>query len=58
MNALSYSPQTEAGTLFYMLGALSEHGRVGMVAIGNSREEAEAVYRHTVATLDRETAGG
>jgi hypothetical protein len=37
-----------------MLGALSEHGRVGMVAIGNGREEAEALYRRTVATLDRE----
>ena len=56
MNGLSYSHQTESGTLFYMLGALSEHGRVGMVAIGSSREEAEAVYRQTVATLDRETA--
>ena len=38
-----------------MLGALSEHGRVGMVAIGNSREEAEAVYRVATETLDRET---
>ena len=37
MNGLSYSPHTEVGALFYMLGALSEHGRVGMVAIGNSR---------------------
>jgi hypothetical protein len=55
MNGLNYSPQTETGTLFYMLGALSEHGRVGMVAIGNSRNEAEAVYRKTVETLDRET---
>ena len=55
MNGLNYSPQTETGTLFYMLGALSEHGRVGMVAIGSSREEAEEVYRRTVETLDRET---
>jgi hypothetical protein len=56
MNGLNYSPQADAGTLFYMLGALSEHGRVGMVAIGSSREEAEAVYARTVATLDREAA--
>jgi len=56
MNGLSYSPQNEAGALFYMLGALSEHGRVGMVAIGNSRKEAEAVFSRTVATLDREAA--
>lgn len=55
LHGLSYSPRGESGALFYMLGALSEHGRVGMVAIGNTREEAEAVYARTVATLDRET---
>ena len=57
MNGLNYSHRTESGTLFYMSGALSEHGRVGMVAIGNSREEAEDVYRRAQETLDRETAG-
>ena len=56
MNGLNYSPRTESGTLFYMLGALSEHGRVGMVAIGNSREDAEAVYRGATEALDREAA--
>lgn len=54
LNQLHYSPVTESGALFYMLGAVSELGRVGMVAIGESRENAEAVYRRTVATLDRE----
>lgn len=54
MNGLNYSPHTEAGTLFYMLGALSEHGRVGMVAIGNSRDEAESLFRVATETLDRE----
>jgi len=58
MNGLNYSHHSESGTLFYMLGALSEHGRVGMVAIGNSREEAEAVYRGAKETLDREAAPG
>jgi hypothetical protein len=50
---LNYSPHGEAGALFYMLGAISELGRVGMVAIGNSRAEADAVYRKVVETLDR-----
>ncbi len=58
MNGLNYSHRTESGTLFYMCGALSEHGRVGMVAIGNSREEAEEVYQRAQETLDREAAGG
>lgn len=55
LNRLSYSQRNESGALFYMLGALSEHAWVGMVAIGNSREEAEAVYRQTVEALDRES---
>jgi PGM1 C-terminal domain len=58
MNGLNYSHHTESGTLFYMMGALSEHGRVGMVAIGNSRDEAEAVFRGATNTLDRETMRG
>ena len=37
--------------------AISELGRVGMVAIGNSRPEAEAVFRRTVDTIDREAGG-
>ena len=49
---LNYSPHGEAGALFYMLGAISELGRVGMVAIGNTREEADAVYTRAIATLD------
>jgi hypothetical protein len=57
LHQLSYSPRTEAGSLFYMLGGVSEVGRVGMVAIGNSRAEAAAVFRQTVAILDRESRG-
>ena len=49
---LNYSAQTEAGALFYMLGAISELGRVGVVAIGNSRDEAEAVYARVGRALD------
>ena len=55
MERLNYSPHTESGALFYMLGAISELGRVGLVAIGNSREEAEAVYDRVVETLDSES---
>jgi len=57
LQKLSYSPRTESGALFYMLSGISEVGRVGMVAIGNSRAEAEAVYERTVEALDRESLG-
>lgn len=55
MHELNYSPRSEAGALFYMLGAISELGRVGMVAIGNSRDEAEAVYHHVIEVLASES---
>jgi hypothetical protein len=54
---LHYSAQGETGALFYMLSAIAELGRVGMVAIGNSREAADATFRRTVAALDAATAG-
>ena len=54
-NQVHYGHRTETGVLFHLIGALSEYGKVGLTAIGNSREEAEALYESTVAILDRET---
>jgi hypothetical protein len=42
--------------LFFLIGALSEFGKLGMVAIANSRDEVDELYRRTLAVLDRETA--
>ena len=55
-NQLHYAHRTETGVLFHLIGALSEYGKVGLTAIGNTREEAEALYARTVAVLDREAA--
>lgn len=48
------------GILFFMIGALSQYGKLGVTAIGNSREEADRLYRTTADILDRVTgaAGG
>ncbi|MFI5181350.1 MAG: peptide ligase PGM1-related protein [Thermoanaerobaculia bacterium] len=54
-NSLHYSPITETGVLFHMIGALSQYGKVGLTVIGNSREEAETLYEDTLQVLDRET---
>jgi hypothetical protein len=56
LQRLHYSPRSESGALFYLLGAVSELGQLGMLAIGNSREEAEDVYQRTVTVLDREAS--
>ena len=53
-NRLHYSPGPETGVLFHMIGALSQYGKLGLTAIGNSRDEVEELYAHTLAALDRE----
>ncbi|HQQ78962.1 MAG TPA: peptide ligase PGM1-related protein, partial [Thermoanaerobaculia bacterium] len=58
INALHYSHNSESGVLFHLIGALSQYGKLGMTAIGNSREEVEALYDKTLRILDRETAIG
>ncbi|PYQ46321.1 MAG: carboxylate-amine ligase [Acidobacteria bacterium] len=52
VDELHYSAHGETGALFYMLGAISELGRVGMVAVGNSHDGADAIFRRTQAALD------
>ena len=54
-HGLHYSPSTETGVLFHMIGAMSEFGKVGVTCFGNSPEEADKLYRYTVEVLDRET---
>ena len=41
------------GVLFFMIGALSQYGKLGVTAIGNSMDEAEGLYETTVDILDR-----
>lgn len=55
---LGFSHGTQTGVLFHMMGAVSEFGKVGVVAIGNSRAQAESIFAKTVETLDEETRYG
>ena len=55
-NQLHYGHRTETGVLFHLMGALSEFGKVGLTAIGNTPEEAEELYARAVSILDREAA--
>jgi len=57
-NRLGFRPATETGVLFHMIGALSEHGKVGVTCIGDSRQDADDRYRRTTEVLDRETGEG
>jgi hypothetical protein len=52
---LHYSHGSEAGVLFHLIGAVSEFGKLGMTAIADTPEEADAIYHRALQVLDRET---
>jgi hypothetical protein len=48
---LHYDPARLRGSVFHLLGCLSEYGKLGMTCVGRSAEEAEAVYQATAEGL-------
>ncbi len=57
-HGLHYDGAIRKGVMFHMIGALSQFGKMGMVCIGSSREEAYSYYAKTIAVLDAETGTG
>ncbi|BFM40118.1 peptide ligase PGM1-related protein [Synechocystis sp. LKSZ1] len=55
-HGLHYNSTTQTGTLFHLMGALSEFGKLGLTCIGRSPAEAEAIYQKVEHCLDQETA--
>ncbi len=54
---LHYDPARLRGSVFHLLGCLSEYGKLGMTCIGRTGEEAQAVYAATERELLRGAAG-
>jgi hypothetical protein len=54
-NHLHFNSTTETGTVFHLIGCLSEFGKVGLTSIGNSPQEAEAIYDRVIQALDEES---
>ena len=54
---LHFDQTRQTGVVFHMMSALGELGRTGLTAVGNSHEDAKAMYERTVAVLDQETGG-
>lgn len=52
---LHFDSNTQTGTVFHLMGALSEFGKLGLTCIGNSLEDAETQYERVEAVLDEET---
>jgi hypothetical protein len=54
-HGLHFDGAAQKGVMFHMIGALSQFGKMGIVCIGASPEEAYAYYLKTIEVLDRET---
>lgn len=50
---IHFRHQGLTGVLFFMIGALSQFGKLGVTSIANSMDEAEAQYEATQDILDR-----
>lgn len=53
-HGLHFDQSRQTGVVFHMVNGVGEEGALGLTAVGNSREEAEALYRKTVDALDSE----
>lgn len=53
-HGLHFHHTTERGTVFHLMGALSEYGKLGMVCIGDNPQQAQFLYRKVVSVLDAE----
>ena len=56
-NGLHFGQTRQTGVVLHMMSALGELGRMGLTAVGNSHEEAKALYKRAVAVLNQETQG-
>ncbi|MEM8673903.1 MAG: peptide ligase PGM1-related protein [Cyanobacteria bacterium P01_G01_bin.67] len=52
---LHFDSSSRTGTVFHLMGALSEFGKLGLTSIGNSLEEAQEIYNRVETVLDRAT---
>ncbi len=54
-HGLHFDGATQKGVMFHMISALSQFGKMGVVCIGESPEEAYSYYLKTIEVLDAET---
>ena len=54
-HGLHFHGPSERGVVFHLIGALSEYGKLGVVAIGDNHQQARFLYKQTLQVLDEET---
>lgn len=55
---LHFDTSTETGTVFHLMGCLSEFGKLGLTSIGDSPDHAQEIYNDVINVLDQETSSG
>src|SRR6185369_6766251 len=53
-HGLHFNQTRQTGVVLHMLTALSERGRLGLTAVGETQEEAYEIYQRAVDLIDRE----
>jgi hypothetical protein len=56
-HGLHFDQSSQTGVVFHMISSLSECGRVGMTAVGDSPEQAMTLYDQARDRLLEEAAG-
>ena len=57
VHGLHFHGPSERGVVFHLIGALSEFGKLGLVAIGDNAKQAKFMYKQTLQVLDDATKG-
>jgi PGM1 C-terminal domain len=52
---LHFDSGSETGTVFHLMGCLSQFGKLGLTSIGDSPQQAEDIYNKVISVLDAET---
>ena len=56
-HGMHFHGPTQRGIVFHLIGALSEFGKVGMVAIGDNPQQARFLYKQALQVLEEEVGG-
>jgi hypothetical protein len=51
---LMYDSTTQQGVMFHLVGAISEHGKFGLLCVGSTAEKAREYYDKTIQIMDNE----
>ncbi len=54
-NSLHFDSTTETGTVFHLMGCLSEFGKLGLTCISDSADKTQHLFDQVVRILDEET---